>query len=180
MYFSFLQNVQTSSGLTLPLMLWAPGRFTKGKTCRGGKLTTHLHLLPRMRINGAVLLLRLYAFMAWAGTAVPLCVRKRPCGTKTGYFLGSWCFHCFSFNISPGVFYFILHSDTHTRARTNTCVIPAVYDYLSLYKGSIWRFRIQMLAQKTDNLTENVHSFSNSSLAKVGIIALIQVTASFF
>jgi hypothetical protein len=37
-----------------------------------------------------------------------------------------------------------------------------------------------MLAQKTDNLTENVHGFSNSSLAKVGIIALNQVTASFF
>ena len=35
------------------------------------KLTTHLHLVPRLRIGGAVLLRPLYVFMAWTGTILP-------------------------------------------------------------------------------------------------------------
>ena len=36
------------------------------------KLTTHLHLVPRVRMNGGTLLLPLYAFMPWAETTLPL------------------------------------------------------------------------------------------------------------
>jgi hypothetical protein len=36
----------------------------------GLKLTTYLHLVPRLRMSGAIRLLPLYAFMAWAGTTV--------------------------------------------------------------------------------------------------------------
>jgi hypothetical protein len=35
------------------------------------KLTTHLCLVPRLRVSGAIPLLSLHAFMAWAGTALP-------------------------------------------------------------------------------------------------------------
>jgi hypothetical protein len=36
------------------------------------KLTTDLRLVPRLRINGAVPLFPLYAFMLWTGTTAPL------------------------------------------------------------------------------------------------------------
>jgi hypothetical protein len=36
------------------------------------KLTTHLLLLPKLRMRGAVPLLPLYALMAWTGTTSPL------------------------------------------------------------------------------------------------------------
>ena len=31
-------------------------------------LTTHIHIAARLRMSGAILLLPLYAFMAWRGT----------------------------------------------------------------------------------------------------------------
>jgi hypothetical protein len=34
------------------------------------KLTTHLHLVPRLRLSGAVLLHLIYAFMAWTRTTL--------------------------------------------------------------------------------------------------------------
>lgn len=39
---------------------------------QGAILTTHFQLMPRLRVSGAILALLLYAFMAWAGTNVPL------------------------------------------------------------------------------------------------------------
>jgi len=36
------------------------------------KLTTHLHLVQGLGLNGAVLLFPLHAFIAWAGTTLPL------------------------------------------------------------------------------------------------------------
>ena len=36
------------------------------------KLIPHLHLATRLRNSGATLLLHLYAFVAWTGTALPL------------------------------------------------------------------------------------------------------------
>jgi hypothetical protein len=35
-------------------------------------LTTHLHLLPRLKVNGSVSLLPLYAFTALSDTTLPL------------------------------------------------------------------------------------------------------------
>jgi hypothetical protein len=33
-------------------------------------LTTHIHIEPRLRMSGAILLLSLYAFMAWTGDTI--------------------------------------------------------------------------------------------------------------
>jgi hypothetical protein len=38
----------------------------------GVKLTTHLSLLPRLKMSGAAPLLPLYAFMAWTGKTLTL------------------------------------------------------------------------------------------------------------
>jgi hypothetical protein len=38
---------------------------------QGVKSTTHFHLMLRLRMSGTILLLSLYAFMAWRGTALP-------------------------------------------------------------------------------------------------------------
>jgi len=40
----------------------------RGWSWPGEKFTTHIQLLPRWRMSGAILLLPLYAFMTWAGT----------------------------------------------------------------------------------------------------------------
>jgi hypothetical protein len=37
------------------------------------KLTTHLHLVPRLRIGGAVPVFPLYAFITWTRTTLPFC-----------------------------------------------------------------------------------------------------------
>jgi hypothetical protein len=38
----------------------------------GVKLTTHLYLVLRIQMKGAMTLLTLYALIAWTGTTVPL------------------------------------------------------------------------------------------------------------
>ena len=43
-----------------------------GVNCRGMKLTTHLHLVPRSRMSGAIPLIPLYAFATQTGTFLPL------------------------------------------------------------------------------------------------------------
>ena len=60
--FSLSQNVQTGSGATQPPVPWLQEFFPEGE-----KLTTHFHLMPRLRISGAVPLYPPlpYAFMAW-------------------------------------------------------------------------------------------------------------------
>jgi hypothetical protein len=37
----------------------------------GVKLTTYLHLVPRLRVSGAIILFPLYAFMAWRQRTLP-------------------------------------------------------------------------------------------------------------
>jgi len=67
-----LRNVQTSSG----------GRpASHSMPTVGIKLTSHLHLLPRLRMNGATTLLSTYAFMAYKGTtlALPLTFKIQNC-----------------------------------------------------------------------------------------------------
>ena len=43
-----------------------------GVISRGMKLTTHLHLVPWLRMSGTVRLLPLYTFMARKGTLLPV------------------------------------------------------------------------------------------------------------
>jgi hypothetical protein len=51
------------------LFLWYRGSFA-GLQTAGRKLTTHHHLVPRLRMSGAIPLLPLYAVMARAGTTL--------------------------------------------------------------------------------------------------------------
>jgi len=41
---------------------WVPGALNLGVKRRGVKLTTHLHLMPRLRMRGAIPLLPQYVF----------------------------------------------------------------------------------------------------------------------
>ena len=41
-----------------------------GEYFRSSKGTTHLHLVPRLRMRGGILLLSLYAFIVWTGTII--------------------------------------------------------------------------------------------------------------
>jgi len=59
-------------GPTQPLLHWVLGSFLQSRTVGGTKLTTRLHLVSRFRMNGAIPLLPLYAFMTWTATTLPL------------------------------------------------------------------------------------------------------------
>jgi len=48
--------------------------FFLGVHGQGMKLTTHIHLLPRLRMSGAVPLIPIYAFVAWTGKILHFCV----------------------------------------------------------------------------------------------------------
>jgi hypothetical protein len=69
--FCLLQNVQTSPGAH-PVFFFNGYRGFHGYSGWGVKLTTHLHLVPRLRMIGAMPLLPLYAFMVWTETTLPL------------------------------------------------------------------------------------------------------------
>jgi hypothetical protein len=65
--FLFPKMSKPALGLKLPLVQSAAGIFP-GDEAAGVTLTTHLHLVPKLRMCGAIPLLTLYAFMAWSGT----------------------------------------------------------------------------------------------------------------
>jgi len=52
--FSLHHRVQTGSGPTQSSIQWVPGLFPWGKSAGGVKLTTHLCLMPRLRMRGAI------------------------------------------------------------------------------------------------------------------------------
>jgi hypothetical protein len=63
-----LQNVQTGSGAHPASYALMAGDFCpRGKGTGTCKLTTYLHIVPRLRMSGATPLLLLHAFMAWKG-----------------------------------------------------------------------------------------------------------------
>jgi hypothetical protein len=53
--------------LAPPVMQWVPGALTR----QALTLTTDVHVVPRFRMKGVVVLLHLYAFMPWTGTPLP-------------------------------------------------------------------------------------------------------------
>jgi hypothetical protein len=56
----------TGSGVhTASYPMGTSGSFPGGKSGRGVKLTTHLHLVPSLRMPGSIPPLLQYAFMAW-------------------------------------------------------------------------------------------------------------------
>jgi len=54
-----------------PPIHYETGFFPRAYGSHGWKLTTHLHLVTRVRMSGDVLLLPHYAFMVWTGTTLP-------------------------------------------------------------------------------------------------------------
>jgi hypothetical protein len=61
--FSHLQSVAGAVRPTQSPVQWVPGTFSESKA--------YLHLVPRLRMSGAVRLLPLYACMPHTGTAIP-------------------------------------------------------------------------------------------------------------
>ena len=71
-YISLLRNVQTTSEAHPPscsVWNWVP---SWGKVARSLKVTTHFHLVPKLRRSGATPLLPLNASVRWTGTYLPL------------------------------------------------------------------------------------------------------------
>ena len=66
-YFYLLRNVQTGSDADLAFHSTGTAILSRELSGQGMNLTTHLHLVPRLGMRGAMPLLRLYAFMAWRG-----------------------------------------------------------------------------------------------------------------
>jgi len=65
-YFLFSTISRPALGPTRPPIQWLPGALIpKDKAARSMKLTTHLHLVPSLRMLGAILLLPQYVLMAW-------------------------------------------------------------------------------------------------------------------
>jgi len=54
------------------LIFSGTGVLSPGQNSRNVELTTHLHLVTRLRNGGVIPLLPLYAFMSWTGTNLPL------------------------------------------------------------------------------------------------------------
>jgi len=66
---SVIRKVYTA-GSTQPRFLWIPNDLSSGgKSGRGVRLVSQLHIVPRLRMNGTVTPLALYAFIPCTGTA---------------------------------------------------------------------------------------------------------------
>jgi hypothetical protein len=65
--FLFSETFKLSLGPTQHLIQWVPRVLSVGV-----KIATHLHLLLRLRMSGAIPPLSLRAFIAWTGTAVDI------------------------------------------------------------------------------------------------------------
>ena len=63
-----------------PDLLWGPSSllFAWGKNVRGVSLTSHLHLVPKFRLSGAVPPL-VYSFMTCAGASVTVKMERTRC-----------------------------------------------------------------------------------------------------
>jgi len=62
--FLLFLNDQTGHRAHLASNSMDTGVISQGQSGQGVKVTTHLHLLPKLRMSGATPLLLLYAFMA--------------------------------------------------------------------------------------------------------------------
>jgi hypothetical protein len=54
------------------IIQWEPEGFSRGKSGRDVKFTTHHHSVQRLRMSGAIPLLPLHAFMMWTDTILLL------------------------------------------------------------------------------------------------------------
>jgi hypothetical protein len=63
--FLFTTVSRTAVGPTQPPIQWVPGALSLGVKWPGREATTHLHLVPRSRMRGAIPPLPHYVFVAW-------------------------------------------------------------------------------------------------------------------
>jgi hypothetical protein len=70
--FSLLQNDQASFGAHPASCLMGTRVLPLGWRSQGVKLATHLRLVPKLRMSGAIPPLMTYVVMVWRGTALPL------------------------------------------------------------------------------------------------------------
>jgi len=73
--FSKLQNIQNISGPSQTSFQWASGFFPPGSSGGVEKLSNHVYLVPRLRMNEPLIFFPLYAFMLWTGTILRLSCR---------------------------------------------------------------------------------------------------------
>jgi len=66
---SLLENYQTGSEI-YPASHSSTEVLVRKNIGRGFKLTTNLHLVPGLRMNGAVPLFTMYVCVAWRGTVI--------------------------------------------------------------------------------------------------------------
>ena len=71
--FLFSNIARPVLGPTQPPLQWVPRSFL-AKSGWGVQLTTHMHLLQRLRMTGAITLLPLHAFKVWTETILLSCV----------------------------------------------------------------------------------------------------------
>jgi len=69
--FSFVQNIFTIFGDPPASYSVGIGVLSQGYSGWGMKLTTHLHVVLRLRMSGGIHMLHLYAFMVYTGMALP-------------------------------------------------------------------------------------------------------------
>jgi hypothetical protein len=69
---SLYRNVQTVSGAHLASYPVSTGVLSRKYSGQGMKLTSHLHLVPKLIMSAAVSVLPLYSFVAWGRKNLPL------------------------------------------------------------------------------------------------------------
>jgi hypothetical protein len=69
--FCLHENFHTDYGAHLTLSSMGTKALSRGLDGWGVKLITHLFLVSRLRVSGAIFLLLLYAFMSWTGKVFP-------------------------------------------------------------------------------------------------------------
>jgi hypothetical protein len=81
-YFSLHRNFHTVSGARQPSIQPEFDFFTRALSGRGMNFTTHRHLVPKLKISGAVPMLPLDTFMGWTGTTSHLHFRPKFSGDE--------------------------------------------------------------------------------------------------
>jgi hypothetical protein len=84
--------------------------LSQGSGSEGIKLTIHLHLVPRLRMSGAITLLPLYAIMLWTGITLPFFLSSHNCSYRIYPYtlLGSALTTCSSLNLYTTCYRLIL------------------------------------------------------------------------
>jgi hypothetical protein len=94
----FVIESRTALGPAKLPIQWVPGALSLGESSRGVKLTTHLHLVPRLRIREAIPPLP-HVYMSWRQT-LKCCLYKTVTLPPPPPF--KWHFQHFSSSVTKG------------------------------------------------------------------------------